>query len=77
VLAALDRIRRNPDEGQQACRRRPDALAEELGIFAQRGRRRGERANDRNGDAGGRAGCVDREVGRGLQTPDAFAILAP
>ncbi len=75
VLAALDRVGVDPEQGQEAGRDGADLIAHGLRVRAIGGRR--ERAEHGHGEAGVAAGGVDREVGRVLQALDARAVLTP
>ncbi len=77
VLAALQRVGVDAQQRQQAGDRGGDPLAQDLLVFAHRGRRRRERAQDRDRQARGRAGRVDGEVGGVLEPADALPVLAP
>ncbi len=77
VLAAADRIRLDPQQGQQPRHRREGALAKRLLVTGHLGRGCGERAQhaERNPRAAARG--VDGEVGRIAEAGDALTRLTP
>ena len=77
VLAALEGVRLDPEESEEARGGGPDAVAEQLGVVAHGGRRGRERLDDRDRKPRGAAGRVDGDVGRVAEPPDSRAVLAP
>ena len=77
MLAAAQRIAGDADQAEQARRGRLHAVAEELAVLDQLGRRRGEGGEDRDRLAGVAAGGEDAEARRRPEAPDALAVLAP
>jgi hypothetical protein len=77
VLAALDRVRLDAEQREQARHRGADAVLECRGVAQRLGARRGERAQHRQRTAGIRARRIDRDLRGGAQSRDALAVLAP
>ena len=77
VLAALERVRIDAEQSEQAGNCRANAFLE-CGGVARGGRVRcGKRAQDRQRTAGVRARRVDRDLGGVAQALDARAVLVP
>src|SRR5207244_2025140 len=77
VLAALERIRRDPGEAEEARGRGADALPEELRVLEDRRRRRVERAEDRHAAPGPAPRRVEREIGGRAEPLDPPPVLTP
>ena len=77
VLPALERVRLDAEESEEARGGGADALAEELGVVAQGGGRSRERLDDRDRKPRRAAGRVDGDVGGVAQPPDPRAVLSP
>jgi hypothetical protein len=75
VFAALQRIRGDADEAQEARDGRGDPVACRAGVAALWRRR--ERTQDRERKSRGAPGRVDRDVDRFAEAADPVAVLAP
>ena len=77
VLPALDRIRRNSHQTEEAGDRRVDAVPQRLIVGADRRGRGGERLEDAHRQTRVRSGRVDGEFGRVSETLDPARVLSP
>ncbi len=77
VLARLDGVGVDANEGEQAGDGSRDAVAHGGGIVGQFRRGGGQRGEDGEGASGWRAGGIDGEFGGGAEAGDAVAVLSP
>ena len=77
MLAALQRIGINIEQGKDAGDRAFDALGEELGVVKNLKGRRLKGTENGNGDAGVASRSVDRNIDRILEPLNALTVLSP